>query len=229
MAVHALIVAAGKGSRFQHKTPKQYYHILGQPLLGWTMQPFLQFLQKGAMASIHLALAPDDDCFDAQWPWLRSVACHFCGGSTRAETVKNALDAMLDQGVDRRDWVLVHDAARPCLRPETLERLLQHQRYPGAILALPIRDTVKRVKDDKIVQTVPRQDLWQAQTPQFFPVALLQEAFLQEGGFQFTDEASAIEHMGLHPLVVRGDFLNIKVTYPEDIPIVGTFLQGLYP
>lgn len=229
MAVHALIVAAGKSSRFKHGIPKQYYPILGQPLLFWSVQPFLQLLQTGEIASIHLALALGDDCFDPQWPWLLSVACHFCGGTTRAQTVHHTLISMVKHGIPKEDWVLVHDAARPCVSQELLARLLRHQQFPGAILALPVRDTLKRVKDDKmILETVSREGLWQAQTPQLFPILLLQEAFLQER-FHFTDEASAIEYLGLNPMVVPGDFRNIKVTYSEDIPIVETFLQGLYP
>lgn len=219
-----MVVAAGKGLRFKGDIPKQYCMVLNQPLLFWSLQPFLR---EEKITSIHLALAPDDRHISTQAPWLNSVHCHFCGGQTRAETVKNALEAIVECGASAKDWVLIHDAARPCLSQEALSRLLQHQKLPGALLALPVRDTLKRVSEKgEILETVPRTGLWQAQTPQLFPIALLKEALSQQGP-AFTDEASAIEALGLKPFVVLGDVRNIKVTYPEDIPMVETLLKGM--
>jgi len=149
----------------------------------------------------------------------------FCGGASRADSVLNGLRAIADDASEG-DWILVHDAARPCLAPwhiEGLVRELMHDEV-GGILAVPVADTLKREDSTHhIAGTVPREGLWQAQTPQMFRYVMLKRAL--ETARQVTDEASAIEAMGLRPRLVRGDPTNLKVTFPLDLHLAEWILQ----
>ena len=150
----------------------------------------------------------------------------FCGGASRADSVLNGLRAISDQ-VAASDWILVHDAARPCLAPWHVDALLRElgQDQVGGLLAVPVADTLKR--DDghgHALQTVSREGLWQAQTPQMFRYIMLRRALERARGV--TDEASAIEAAGLRPRLVAGDATNLKVTYPLDLHVAEWILQN---
>ena len=162
--------------------------------------------------------------------FLHMTVLH-CGGATRAETVRNGIAALLERGLaDGTDNVLVHDAARCCLPPEALTRLIETAggTAQGGILAVPVTDTLKRADSaNHIGETVSRNGLWQAQTPQLFQTALLYRALSAEDLDGITDEASAVEKLGVQPLLVRGDTRNLKLTLPQDEFIVRLLLQAV--
>jgi 2-C-methyl-D-erythritol 4-phosphate cytidylyltransferase len=155
------------------------------------------------------------------------VQAHYCGGDTRAASVLNGLVAIeAEAGED--DWILVHDAARPCLSPALLASMLDALQGDevGGLLAIPMADTLKRADgDQRVAQTEPRDQLWLAQTPQMFRYGLLKRA-LQAANGAPTDEAQAVEALGLKPKLVRGESANLKVTYPQDLLLAQAILQG---
>ena len=164
--------------------------------------------------------------------WEERIEVLRCGGATRAETVLNGLQAM-SKLCAADDWVLVHDAARPCLPDEMLGKLLDEVADDpvGGLLAVPVADTLKRAAAEsasgtRAEATVPRAGLWQAQTPQMFRHGKLAEA-LRAAGSDMTDEASAIEQLGLQPRLVESDSRNLKVTYPQDLELAGLILGKL--
>jgi 2-C-methyl-D-erythritol 4-phosphate cytidylyltransferase len=170
----------------------------------------------------------DDGWFDSLPLAQDSRILRVTGGDTRAESVLAGLNA-----IQHSEWVLVHDAARPCLHPDDLARLLAVREYSkvGGILAAPVRDTMKRAEPGKtaIAHTVEREDLWHALTPQFFPHQLLTACLtraLHEGA-TITDEASALEYCGYHPALVSGRSDNIKVTRPEDLALAAFYLTQI--
>ena len=182
--------------------------------------------------SVFVVLAPDDSAY-ASHDWSRfagKLEPLYCGGETRRDSVYNGLVAAM-AAVDADDWVLVHDAARPCLPRQDLERLIEETSGDavGGILALPVADTVKRALDDsgvaRVAATQDRATLWLAQTPQMFRVGLLAQALRSAKG-RITDEAGAVEEMGLHPRIVKGSRDNLKVTYPEDVAIAEAILAA---
>lgn len=209
--------------------PKQYLSLLGKPLIWHALQVL------GAMPSIErvfVVLAPDDTRWDGfDWSDLAPrVSVLHCGGATRAASVANGLKAMADVAL-ADDWVLVHDAARACLTPAHVEKLLAEvgDDPVGGLLAVPVADTLKRVQvpgmqGARVAATVPREGLWQAQTPQMFRYAQLLDAL--EYAPAVTDEASAIEALGLHPRLVEADVTNLKVTYPLDLQLAEWILQN---
>jgi 2-C-methyl-D-erythritol 4-phosphate cytidylyltransferase len=174
-----------------------------------------------------VVLAPDDARFATQdWSAFGSrLAPLYCGGQSRRESVYNGLVASRDEW-NPQDWVLVHDAARPCLSVDDLRILLAEGQTDeiGAILAIPVSDTVKRAAQERIVATEDRAQLWLAQTPQMFRAGVLLQA-LQRARGRVTDEASAIEQMGLQPKLVAGSRENIKVTWPEDLALAEAILR----
>ena len=150
-----------------------------------------------------------------------------CGGSTRAASVLNGLNILLQHGADAKDWVLVHDAARCLITPELINKLIdacQHDAV-GGLLALPLPDTLKMGMTGRVAATLDRSDKWLAQTPQMFRIGLLREALVMTGE-RVTDESSAIEAMGLSPKLVPGSAQNFKVTYPEDFALAQAVLQA---
>jgi 2-C-methyl-D-erythritol 4-phosphate cytidylyltransferase len=222
----ALVPAAGSGSRLGHALPKQYLPCAGRPLIHHALR---RLASHRDIATVYVALSPEDDRFDT-YDW-RDFGAHLavlrCGGATRAETVRNGLRA-IEGEVDPRAWVLVHDAARPCLTEALLERLIGTLRADavGGIAALPVADTLKRADADRrIAATVPREGLWQAQTPQMFRYGLLRKA-LEQATPAVTDEASAVEALGLRPVLVEGEPENLKVTYARDLPLAEALLAG---
>jgi len=209
---------------------KQFQLLAGKPML-WHA---LRALDIASIEMIFVVLAKDDRQFRAQdWSAFAKgrIEPLYCGGATRAESVHNGLIAAM-AGIDPDDWVLVHDAARPCLPRADLERLIAECAGDaiGGILALPVAETVKRVAKDeagvaRVAKSEDRSQLWLAQTPQMFRVGLLAQALHAAKG-EVTDEASAVEQLGLQPRLVTGSRRNIKVTYAEDLAIAEAILQG---
>ena len=223
----ALVPAAGSGSRVSTGTPKQYFPLQGRPLLYYTLR---QLTAHPSIRGIFVVLAPEDVEF-RKGGWDDSGAkIHplYCGGETRAASVYNGLLAARD-AIAVEDWVLVHDAARPCLSANALQRLIHEvgSDDAGGLLAVPVADTLKRADGERrVVTTERREGLWQAQTPQMFRYGLLIEALRRCGPATVTDEAGAIERLGLTPKLVMGEARNLKVTYPEDLELAALILQG---
>lgn len=203
-------------------SPKQYLSINGLAILRHTV---LAFLAAPEIAHTYVVVSAEDAYVDAALSGLTGVSILRCGGATRRATVSNGLQA-LTAILGPHDWVLVHDAARPGLTPALLSKLIQQvgQHTVGGLLALPVVDTVKRVVDGR-VETIARDGLWLAQTPQMFRYGLLSEALAR--ATEVTDEASAIEAMGQVPLLVEGHACNVKVTLPGDLALVQRYLAGI--
>lgn len=222
----AVVAAAGRGTRFGAGLPKQYVQVDGEPLLAHTLRSLLMHASvRGAV----VVLAPDD----AHWPGWSSLEgkplVTTAGGPSRAESVLAGLDALPDS-VRADDFVLVHDAARPNLQPGDLTRLLERGRADpvGAILASPVRDTLKRAGDDGgIDRTESREQLWRALTPQLFRRLQLARALAaaRDAGVEVTDEAMAMERLGARPLLVEGAADNLKITTREDL-VLFEYLRG---
>lgn len=200
-------------------TPKQYLDIAGQPILRYTVQAFLAAAE---IAHIYVVVSPDDAYVEHALAGLERVSILRCGGATRRASVSNGLQAIASF-VDSQDWVLVHDAARPGLTPELITRLIEQvgEHPVGGLLALPVVDTVKRVTDGR-VETIAREGLWLAQTPQMFRHGVLSAALM--AAREVTDESSAIELAGMTPLLVEGHACNSKVTLPSDLALVQPYL-----
>jgi 2-C-methyl-D-erythritol 4-phosphate cytidylyltransferase len=222
----ALVPAAGTGARLGASVPKQYLVVAGRPLV-W--HAVASLLAHAAIGRVAVVLHPDDRLFERQ-PWAElggRVAALRCGGATRAESVRNGL-VELRAELDDDDWMLVHDAARPCLSLELLQRLLETLDGDGigGLLAVPVADTLKRASaDQRVLRTEPRDGLWRAQTPQMFRYGLLSRALDRADLASVTDEASAVEALGASPRLVAGSERNVKVTYPEDLALAELILK----
>ncbi|MBI5909894.1 MAG: 2-C-methyl-D-erythritol 4-phosphate cytidylyltransferase [Betaproteobacteria bacterium] len=220
-----LIPAAGTSERMGLATPKQYLELLGRPLLYHSVNALLA---DARIDTVFVVLAPGDGEF-RQHPWGEfgeRVAPLYCGGATRHDSVLNGLVAA-SSTVQPDDWMLVHDAARPCLGQQELQRMLDALATDevGGILAVPVADTLKRADPAGRIQTTePREHLWQAQTPQMFRHGLLLHALSRTA--KMTDEAGAIEALGLKPKLVQGSATNLKVTYAEDLQLAQTILAS---
>ncbi len=220
-----LIPAAGSGARFGAAVPKQYVEIAGRPMLYHAVRALAAHPD---IEVVFVVLALDDQRFAGiDWTAFGSrVAPLYCGGPTRRASVHNGLIAAADT-IDPDDWVMVHDAARPCLDADTLARLIDTVASDsvGGILAVPVADTLKRAGDDgRIVGTEPRAGLWQAQTPQMFRHGVLLQALGVAG--DVTDEAAAVEAIGLAPRLVSGSARNLKVTFPAEVAVAAALLAG---
>ncbi|MFI9652070.1 2-C-methyl-D-erythritol 4-phosphate cytidylyltransferase [Guyparkeria halopsychrophila] len=234
-----LVPAAGFGRRMGNDTPKQYLSLGARSVLEVTLSRFANLpglagvvlvtgdgVPEGALDALHLVGVP-----------IHRVN----GGASRALSVRNGLALFRDRWASLSprarheptdglgEWVMVHDAARPCVEPADLHRLLAAARYPeGALLTAPVRDTIKRVDaDGRVTETVDRRVLRHALTPQLFPVGVLLEAIEQglAAGADITDEASALERLGLSPLAVDAGTDNLKITHPEDLGIARVILR----
>lgn len=225
-----VVPAAGIGRRFGATVPKQYLPLAGQLVIEHSLQRLLAISQ---IRRVVVALDVDDERFHtldiSQDRRIETVA----GGAERQQSVLNGLNHCLDSDSPPH-WVLVHDVARPCIRPADVTQLIQavwQQVTPehGGLLAIPVRDTMKRGSSQaQIEATVPRENLWQAQTPQLFPAQALASALAvaAQQGLQVTDEASAMEYQGLKPLLVPGHSDNLKITMPEDLVLAELYLQA---
>ncbi|HLS42123.1 MAG TPA: 2-C-methyl-D-erythritol 4-phosphate cytidylyltransferase [Paenalcaligenes sp.] len=230
----AIVPAAGVGARARQTTnspsgtiiPKQYALLGGVPMLRRTVQTLLA---EPRIAQVRVIVSNQDPWVEQSLQGLERTVWRDCGGETRAHTVCNAL---LDLQAEPQDWVLVHDAARPGLPLEALQRLIDQclGHNQGGLLAQPVADTIKRAEQhdalNVVAQTVSRTDLWLAQTPQMFQAGLLlsslQKALAEHA--EITDEASAVEYVGHQPLLVLGSNRNFKVTWPEDFNLMEKWL-----
>jgi 2-C-methyl-D-erythritol 4-phosphate cytidylyltransferase len=221
----ALVPAAGSGSRMGDALPKQYLSLAGRPLIFHTLSVLCA---HPGIEAVFVVLAVEDGHWKrhdwaALGPKLQPL---FCGGHTRADSVLNGLKA-ISRTAGPEDWILVHDAARPCLAPHHLDALLREvaEDEVGGILAVPVADTLKRADGgQRIAATVPRERLWQAQTPQMFRYRLLRKAL--ERSREVTDEAGAVEALGLAPKLVAADATNLKVTFPLDLQLASWILAN---
>jgi len=220
---HALVPAAGVGSRAGQPRPKQYVAVAGRPLLAHTLDALSAV---PAIASVNVVVAPDDAWFEAEMPVFAGRLIRR-GGATRAASVAAGLAALQEVGAADHDWVLVHDAARCLVRPAWISALIDACRDDavGGLLAQPVADTLKEAEHQRSLRTADRSRYWQAQTPQMFRLGLLRRA-LATVGETVTDEASAIEALGHTPLLVPCSLENFKVTRPEDFDLADRLLRS---
>lgn len=225
----ALLPAAGSGSRMGSACPKQYLQVHGRPLLWYAV---MALARHARIDQVVVVIAPHDAWFASHdfSDWPAHVRVLPVGGASRGESVLNGLQALRGEVADD-DWILVHDAARPGLDQTLISRLLDEVEPDavGGLLALPVADTLKQQMEQggavRVAHTRERAGLWQAQTPQMFPWALLLRALQQADPAAVTDEASAIELLGLAPRLVRGGLHNWKVTWPEDLQWASQWLS----
>jgi 2-C-methyl-D-erythritol 4-phosphate cytidylyltransferase len=220
--VVAIVPAGGSGARFGTAIPKQYLELSGRSVLHHTLTALSDV---PAIEHIFVAVQHDDSRAQTICKSFDRVSVFPTAGTLRSETVSNTLDAIQKQ-VHRNAWILVHDAARPCVSVDAINRLIDacQSHSVGGLLALPVADTMKRANAaNEVVETVSRDQLWRAQTPQMFRYETLQHAL--GAAPDATDESQAIEAIGLSPKLVLGDVKNIKITYPEDIALAQHFLS----
>ena len=228
--------AAGRGKRLGGTVPKQFLTVAGRPLIAWALQPFFD---DPRCAGVMLAVAPDDTDWLSVRAALPRPVLETTGGAERADSVRLALQALLARGAQATDWVLVHDAARPCVSNAEIKALVDAvvahaeadssagDSRAGGLLAVPLADTLKRGRS-RSEATVPRDGLWRALTPQMFRLGDLLQALQQSEseGRKPTDEAQAMEWCGSEPLLVGGESTNIKVTTFADLRLVEGILQA---
>lgn len=225
--IWAIVPAAGTGSRSGSDIPKQYQSIAGKPMLHHVLDVLCEHLD---IDGIILALSNDDARWQGVTMWRNKLLRTCVGGIERSDSVLLAINALADV-LSKDDFVLVHDAARPCLRFEDLHQLIQlASTHPvGALLACKIKDTVKRSDSSAQVEgTIDRRLLWRAFTPQMFPAKSLQRALqhAKQEGVAVTDESCAMERLGLSPLLVEGTDDNIKVTLASDFALAEAILKA---
>jgi 2-C-methyl-D-erythritol 4-phosphate cytidylyltransferase len=224
----AVVPAAGSGRRMASDIPKQYLPLRGSTVLEYTLNTLFACER---IEGVVLALSPDDAC----WPEIaprfsdQNLVC-VAGGDERCQSVLNAI-RHLSGFADMHDWVLVHDAARPCVRVDDVSALIETMADDvcGGVLGVPVADTMKRLGvDGRVEGTIDRQSLWHAQTPQMFRLGLLQSALEQAiaQNSLVTDEAAAMEMAGYRPCMVCGHADNIKITVPSDLALAEFYLQG---
>ena len=223
--IHLIIPAAGESSRMGSTTPKQFSNFHGKTILEYVESIFSKL---AAIKTITIAL-------NKKQKYIKSLNCQFsnkttlidCGGSNRSETVLNAL-SLIGEGIQKKDWIMVHDAARVGITESLVNNFIQEivDDKVGGILAIPALDTVKRVdKKQQIIRTEKRDEIWLAQTPQMFRFDLLNKALTSFKGNP-TDESEAIEAFGLSPKIVKGNLVNFKITYPDDLMRIEKLIQG---
>jgi|TARA_B110000116_G_C16777269_1_gene556387 2-C-methyl-D-erythritol 4-phosphate cytidylyltransferase len=224
--VWAIVPAAGVGSRMGAECPKQYLPLAGQTIIEKT---FERLLALPIIERLVVAVNPLDDRWQDMALAQHQKVVAVAGGKERADSVLNGL-LSLQPFAAATDWVLVHDAARPCVDIGAVKNLLRecHGSNVGGILGVPVSDTIKRVNADSVIaQTIDRSSLWQAQTPQLFRYGVLLQALQRSlaAGYVVTDEASAVEFMGLAAIMVAGSSDNIKITRPEDLPLAEMIIK----
>ena len=235
---HALLPTAGSGLRLGGELPKQFQELAGKPMLAYAVEAFLQWSH---IESIWIGVSPgfiDHPILKSFSDGIKPIRFLSTGGLTRQETVRNTLSAMLESGVQENDWVLVHDAARPGITPGLIDKLVAAvgASNTGGLFAMPLADTLKQADSDSVIagniphaeKTIPREHLWQAQTPQMFGVHDLYEALVNGIRLEadITDEASAMELAGFQPLLIEGASRNFKVTHPADWDLMQLVLQS---
>lgn len=227
--IWAIIPAAGSGARMQAALPKQYLLLRGRPVLLHTIE---RMCAHPRIDGVLVGISPRDN----HWPAIRDRCAafskflgDFTGGDERAHTVLNGIGALANRANDN-DWVMVHDGVRPCVRHADIGQLIDTvgEGHGGGLLAVAVNDTVKRTDPDGMVlETVPRTGLWRALTPQMFRLGDLRRALqaaLARGG-EITDEAAAMEQIGVRPRVVPGQVDNIKITFPADLALAELILS----
>ena len=233
----ALVPCAGVGARAAGRGgvvgPKQYALLAGQAVVAHTLDALALV---SALAATLVVVAADDTSFESHAPRFAGPRAWVarCGGATRAASVAAGLVVLRERGAADQDWVLVHDAARCLIQPAWVVGLIDACRDDsvGGLLALPVGDTLKESHRERVVGTLPRAQKWLAQTPQMFRLGLLQRALtraqtraLQQAGGAVTDESSAIEALGLQPLLVPGALENFKLTWPADFALAARLLE----
>ncbi len=225
MKTSAIVVAAGSGSRMQSNVKKTYLEINGIPLIIRT----LRVLEQSQVIKEVVLVVAEQDIEDAkrlvEQYGLRKINRYAPGGEDRQGSVYNGIQAVDEQA----ELILVHDGARPFVTLQEIERVVEQAgRYGAATIATPVKDTVKKVADGIVQETIPRSSLYSVQTPQVFEAARLREAHLKarEQGYQGTDDASLFERLGYPVRIVEGSYRNIKLTTPEDLLIAAVFLQN---
>jgi 2-C-methyl-D-erythritol 4-phosphate cytidylyltransferase len=230
-AIWAVVPAAGIGKRMQSTIPKQYLLLHGRPVIEHTLNALLQ---NRYICGLVIALQPEDRYFSKVKITSEKPVLIAKGGRERADSVHNALDELCNYPqFNATDWVMVHDAVRPCVRQQDIDRLVIEVdgNLNGGILALPVRDTMKRQTTGSmpatVEQTVTRDNLWHALTPQYFPALNLKNAIAAALAKNqlITDESSAMELSGSSPLLVHGHEDNIKITRPDDLALASLYLQ----
>ena len=223
--IFAIIPAAGQGTRIGESVPKQYIPLAGQPMVFHSIHTLATVSR---IERVLVVLSPLDRHW-GQHDWStfpEKIQPVFAGGARRAESVMNAL-LTLEKQIAKDDWVLVHDAARPCLSQELVEQFLDEigDDPVGGLLAVPVADTLKSSDENqRVAATIPRLNLWRAQTPQMFRYDLLRRGLAQRP--DATDEAQAVESIGYNaPRLVQGDDLNIKVTFQADLVLAELIMQ----
>ena len=224
--IWVIIPAAGVGRRMGTNTPKQYLLLNEKTVIEHTLDVFNT---HDSISEIVIAVSKEDEYWPSLDLHLSKPLHKVSGGKERCDSVLNGLKFLEDKA-ENNDWVLVHDAARPCLRKEDLTLLLEtlQEHEVGGILAVPVRDTMKRsVSENIIKETVERENLWHALTPQMFRYGLLKDALVSalNNNEVITDEASAIELAGYQPVLVEGHADNLKITRPEDLALAAFFLR----
>lgn len=233
-SIWALVPAAGIGKRMQSDIPKQYLLLNNRPVIEHTINTLLE---SEYIVGVVIALHADDNYWQEIKIASDKPVLLAAGGSERADSVLNGLNLLAQHTSynEDADWVMVHDAVRPCLRQQDIEKLvLEVEGEAGGLLALPVRDTMKRQNDDAVnkentvAKTVDRENLWHALTPQYFPAKLLKSALEKALGNNdvVTDESSAMEMVGFSPRLIQGNEDNIKITRPDDLRLASLYLQS---
>ncbi len=221
-----ILPAAGIGARMNSEIPKQFINIGDKSILEWTVKAFASFSK---LKGIYVGLSSNPERFEWAVSLHPKIRAAYRGGNSRTETVFYGLEHMLHEGHSKDDWVLVHDANRPFLEHEDMESLLLEvgDDEDGGILCLPIHDTVKHGLQNRITKTLPRTEIFSAQTPQLFKVGLLHDALAEcmDSGKNVTDESQAMELKGYQPKLVLGSPTNIKITIPADMAFAQAILQ----
>ena len=225
MRIWAVIPAAGVGKRYSSDIPKQYLSLDGMPVL---LHSINKFVKLDEIHEILVALNPDDEFWQKlnfSHPKVKTIN----GGPERCNSVNSALEELSGRA-ENGDWILVHDAVRPCISDFDLNKIIEivHDEDVGGLLACPILDTIKEVGDNlDVLKTIPREGLWSAMTPQIFRYELLKKALnaVSNSGRSVTDEAKAIELIGLTPKIIEGDKTNIKITHPSDMVLAESIIN----
>jgi len=226
--IFAIVPAAGQGTRIGDAVPKQYFPLAGKPMMFHSIETLAGVARIDAVLVV---LSPLDRHWGAHdWSaFPDKIEAVFAGGAERSHSVVNAI-AHLEGRAAKDDWILVHDAARPCLTASLVEQFLDEvgEDPIGGLLAMPLADTLKRAEETlRVASTVPRENLWRAQTPQMFRYDLLKRALARRP--DATDESQAVELLGHAPRLVQGESTNLKVTFAEDMPLAEWILASRAP